>query len=324
MKKLGYVFFLGIFCQIILPASSSNKELLPFATFKQNPQKTKCLYYRVKSTQSNAHINNTKVYHPLMRQKVFVRSFLPIINLMCKHYAGYRNFSLGQSLAYLVLGAQALSEQVGGAKSEFNCDGHIAFSGKFVDRANCSYRMLEKSAPLNEAKKIYASYLKKIGMHPDQIIKAGKEGRKTVVFEYCSSGRGLISFLHMLYDDLNKSEKNELNKYVEFFVVYSKNDFVKNAVPYMQTVFGSSICALCWQDPAFLALTTSDVFKDRLVPQYQANKWCIVDPTKYAPEKSVNSVLARVYDHINNLDVKQALPNVDEDLLQTFESLSFL
>ncbi len=324
VKKLGYIFLFGVYCQTIFTAGSSNQKLLSFEKFKQNPYQAKSLYYRVKSTQSESHTNNTKVCHPLMDKDVFECSFLPIINTMRKQYAGCRNFSLGQSLAYLTLGAQALNQNECDAKAVFNCDGHIAFSGKFVGEVQHSYCMLQTAMPSSDARKTYTFYLKKIGMHPDQIIKAGQHGNKTAVFEYCSSGRGLISFLHMLYDDLDKSKKNELNKYLKLCVVYSRNQFTNYAAPYIQTVFGCSMQTLCWQDPAFLALTISDVFKDRLVPHYSAKKWCAIDPTKCGPEENVNHVLARLYGHINSLDAKQALTYPNADLLQTFESQSFL
>jgi ankyrin repeat protein len=195
-------------------------------------------------------------------------------------YPNYRIFSLGQSPAWIVESIHLISA----AKNLNRQIGFVPFSGNFYadepynDNGNniTANRFKLNARPQDEAN--YLTLLSSLQVDVDSIIHNAKNGQKTVILEYVSCGRGLSSFLSVLYfaaqkqncwDELKnslticilKEDENSTNS-VLFFGDDHKVNFEYESI----VVDKKTMTALSGD-------SATGIFSDRLVPRYTYQDW---------------------------------------------------
>ena len=143
--------------------------------------------------------------HCILSKKIYKDAFKKIASIATEllHRFPHDNIvCLGRSPMWAVEAAHLIKKYDKTKKIKANFQ-YCAFSGCFYDLKNNQYQHSE-TTPSVEQIHAYRDYLTKNKLDPQYIIKAHKNGQKTIFVEYIQSGRGLISFLSILLNWANE------------------------------------------------------------------------------------------------------------------------
>ncbi|MDD3012582.1 MAG: hypothetical protein PHC34_02640, partial [Candidatus Gastranaerophilales bacterium] len=116
----------------------------------------------------------------------------------------------------------------------------VAFSqGKILHSINSDHWQICKKNPTERQLDCYREYLKISGMDPETIINKARDGKKTVIIDFCDSGKGMNAFLEILrdwslelnnYEDLKKSVTVVPMFYYDNFSKIKENYLINNEI----------------------------------------------------------------------------------------------